>query len=113
MLNKLKLTLAALLTLSLFGCVQPDDTSVTSGVSQVQSLAVKYCSFLPTAQTVLAIVSAFDPNTAVPAQAASQMAKAICDTVTAKATTLKAKPGPWKVKVNGKVVTIDGKFVNK
>jgi hypothetical protein len=52
---------------------------VNAQVAEVQELCKKACSFLPTAQTVAAIISAGDPTVA----GASAIAKAICDSVSA------------------------------
>jgi hypothetical protein len=54
-------------------------SNVNSIISQAQQVAVATCGFLPTAETIAAIVSAGDPSLKVP----DAIAKAICLAVAA------------------------------
>jgi precorrin-3B methylase len=84
--------------------------NVEAQVAEVQELCKRACSFLPTAQTVAAIISAGDPTVA----GASAIAKAICDQVTkaiAENPALKTLPKTEAECPYGKVAgaCIDGK----
>lgn len=85
---------------------------VNAQITEVQDLCKKACSFLPTAQTVAAIITAGDPTVA----GASAIAKAICDQVSKALEAnpeLKTAPKAAEECPFGKVagVCIDGKPV--
>jgi hypothetical protein len=71
------------LALSLSACREAAKDDV---VAETQSLGAKICKFVPTAQTVLAILGAGRPELA----SGAAVAKAICDAISAQP---KAQPG--------------------
>jgi hypothetical protein len=106
---------AVAIALGLAGCslLPWHQGDVNAQVAEVQELTKKACSFLPTAQTVAAIITAGDPTVA----GASAIAKAICDAVTKSAEAPQAPLGAAPKKAEecpyGKVagVCIEGKKV--
>lgn len=74
-------------------------------VSVIQSKTTGKCGYIPTPETVTAIVGTFSPTYAAPAGAADALAQAICNAVTAPAVRA-ARRAP---RVRG--VVIHGRFV--
>jgi len=102
---------------SLFGGGTRPDSNV---VVAIQAMAVKLCSFLPTAETVITLISVSSPAVAAPATVVVNIAKQICKIVTEMPATPAAtvltltSPEPvtvqsWQV---GDIV-ITGSFVKK
>lgn len=91
--------------LSLGGCGTTGNTpaDIQQLILQVQAAAVQVCSFLPTAETITAIISAGNPVVGT----ATAVANAICAAVTAKS----ARLGETAPQVNG--VPIHGTFVRR
>lgn len=107
MLSPARILIPAVLGLALASC----SDSLAVKVKEVQDKTVEICSYLPTAQSVVDIIKAGGPSTAVP----FALATAICDAVVAwkmgdSATDMQgiAKPCP---RVNG--VCVEGTFVEK
>lgn len=92
---KKQLLLVPLLVLTMSGCSALD--KVAANVGDVQSLAVKACAFLPTAETVRAILAAGSPTLTT----SSAIASAICAAISPK-----AGPGAGRATVAG--VAIEG-----
>jgi hypothetical protein len=97
----------SLLLLSAFalaGCATTGGTTIT--VAQVEAAAVTACSFLPTAATVAALITA-NPNVAT----AEQLAAALCSLASAKAGRLGATMMPSNVVIPSGFV-VHGKFTS-
>lgn len=90
-----QLLLVPLLALALAGCSVFEKASPTIG--DVQGVAVKVCAFLPTAETVAAILAAGSPALTT----SSAIANAICNAISPK-----AGPGAGRATVAG--VPIEG-----
>jgi hypothetical protein len=93
----LRFILAGALALALTNCAGMEKPSV----GDVQSVAVKACAFLPTAETVVKIIDAKSPALTTSAAIASAICAAIAP---------KAGPGAGKATVAG--VPIEGLRVN-
>lgn len=93
----------SLVTVWLGGCATgPTSTQIDQTVAQVQAIAQQVCAFVPTAQTVLNIISALGvPGVGI----AGDIASKICTAVTSKS----ARRGAAAPKLYG--VTIRGNFV--
>lgn len=97
-MKKLFATAMLAASLALAGCGTTSNTGDT--VAQVQAIAKQVCGFLPTATTVLNIISG--GNSYV--QTAESVASAICSAVTSKAALRGAVPTVNGVKVRGRFV---------
>lgn len=89
--------------LLLGGCATTGSPSTADIIAQVRQAAVATCGFLPTIETVAAIIAAGNPTVVI----AGTVASAICSAVTAS-TPLARRRGVLPT-VNG--VVIHGRFV--
>lgn len=114
-MKKILIAVALAASLGLSACATTGGTA-TGGitVAQVQGAVVAACSFLPTAASVVAMITA-SPLVAT----ADGIATIICSAITAippaSSAQLKAVPGPYAVNViapNGATVTVSGSFVS-
>lgn len=104
-----KLLLASMLSLSLASCATtggtPTDTNAI--IAQIQQTTAQICAFVPTAETVAAIIAAASGGAATPAViGVASIANAICAAVTKPAAKRRGVPT-----VNG--VPINGSFVSR
>jgi hypothetical protein len=101
-----KLLVPLSLALALAACGQPvaPGGGLGGGIGQIQQGAVAACSFLPTAASVTALLTA-NPALAT----ASAAINAICKVAGAK--TLRKKVAGQKVKLNVKGVDVYGEYV--
>ncbi len=100
-MNKIFMLIPAA-ALSLSACVT---TSGGGLIDQVRSIALTVCSFVPTAETIAAILAKNSPGLTT----ASQVANAICAAVTMPAPSPGLSARPAAATVTG--VKIDGEFV--
>lgn len=92
--------------LILGGCASTGDRpSFENIVSQTQNIAVRVCSFLPTANTILEILSVGSPALST----ASAIANAICAAVVTESRQVRRGTSPKVATVGG--VVVRGKFV--
>ncbi len=101
-----KVMLMAPLLLSIGGCATGGSSPFTQAnvdavVSQVQSVTTATCRFVPTAQTVASILSAFGVTGA---NAVTDVAAQICAAVTSKSAHRGAVPKVKGVRVRGRFV---------
>lgn len=103
----LRTTLVALLA-ALGGCATTNGAGGPT-IAEVEGAAVALCSYLPTADSVAALLNA---NGAI--MTAEAIAQVICAAVGAPPPAQSARlraPAPVTVTINGKQVTITGSFV--
>ena len=106
-MRKIALSIVLPSFVALAACATPGSNGIT--VQDVQGAAVAACSYLPTAASVVSLLSA---NAAI--MTAEAVAQVICTAVSAKQSAkLKASPGPITVtvEINGKPVTVTGAFM--
>ena len=91
--------------LALAGCLTPQEV-----IALVQQDTQAACGFVPTVESVAAILSALIPGGTQVEQIAAQVANQICASVTAKS----LAPGRIPhVIVNGRQIAVHGHFVKK
>lgn len=102
-----KILLASAIALSLSGCAttggNPPDMNAI--IAQIQQTTAQICSFVPTVETVAAIIAAGSGGGATPAVVGvASIANAICAAVTKPAAARRGVPTVNGVPVNGSFV---------